>query len=242
MPFVPIPAPHILKECIASLMNRLHSLYLEKGAETNLPIALKSHVMWYMSQGKNVVYAGDIYAGDIYYDSRMCIVFQQEDGSYDMTIDHFRWKPDYYGFGEPIHVVSDDSHTYTYYYRMYEYHDITTLIENLREFTLQTYGIGVWLLFDVEIDEMMDNPSGHSIKCTDILDIIVYKKLNIKLRKVLTNAYIKHQSRQYMEEIWQKACHPKVVEKVIASYPSLEAFVDSPDAITPICMLKSILA
>ncbi len=71
-------------------------------------------------------------------------------------------------------------------------------------------------------------------------DLYELFKTTLKL-DVNTLIHHKYHSYQYIEEIWQKACHPTVVENAIATYPSTEAFVNDPNGITAMLMLKCIL-
>ncbi len=206
---VPIPSPSVLKECIYPLFERLRAKYLED--KDDFP-ALKSQVMWYTSQGKNVIFAFMI--RQLFTGYRVCIVFQNIDGSYEASIEDWHYNVSY---PYPTIRIEETSIDKVFYYQFAKISDFGV------SFKKTTYE---------------DNQYR-------VLDILFYETLKIKLSEVLTKAhmeYMAHQSQEYMEEIWQKACHPTVVEKVIATYPSLEAFVNNPDAITPICMLKSILA
>lgn len=211
--FVPLPPPHILKQCVYPLIERLRTMYLEKGEETNLSLPLKSQVEWYKSQGKNIVFAGS-------FNSNMYIIFQNDDGSYEAVFDVYTYNSPETNRGPFIRMKQITAQTpplkycphTIYYYRAGQYHD---------------FGLS----FKV---------TGYDSQYFTLKDIF-YKGLGVDLPKVLTKAhmeYMAHQSRGYMEEIWQKACHPTVVEKVIATYPSLEAFMNNPDAITPICILR----
>ncbi len=214
MSFVPHPPPHILKECVYSLFERLHTIYLEKGEETGLKFPLKDQVMWYMAQGKKVIFAEYLFGGGC-----MCIVFQKDDGSYDAVVDNYEFNKCH----SPCPIIRtepilNNKFFHTVFYTQY--------------MQIPDFGLTFKKISDIE--------DAHY----DIIDNFLSEGLDIEFSDVLTKAhmeYMARQSRLYMEEIWQKACHPTVVEKVITSYSSLEGFMDDPDAITPVCMLRAIV-
>ncbi len=210
MSSVPILPPYILQQCIYPLFERLRAKYLEDN--DNFP-ELRSQVMWYTSQGKNVIFA--FMLRQLFTGYRVCIVFQNIDGSYEASIEDWHYNVSYPYPNIRIEQTSIDE---VFYYQFAKISD-----------------------FGVSFKKTTYEDTQYRV-----LDILFYETLKIKISEVLTEAYEKYiiaqQSRLYMEEIWQKACHPAVVEKVIASYPSMKAFMDDPDAISPVFMLKSVVA
>jgi hypothetical protein len=192
----------ILQKCMHSILQRLHTVYIEKGGNTSISSpTFKEHIQWYMEQGKKVVYVW-VYSTDMF------IVFQEDDGSYTAAYDFYMDFQMYNRTNETdvIRIRKKSGNT-TVYYRMKTLHDFGNASKLSQEDTRYK-----WFGSFSQLD------------------------LNVNFTKIVYHAY---HSQMYTEEIWQKACHPNVVEKVIASYPSLEAFVDDPDAITPVSMLRA---